>query len=220
MKITDGTAEFEIKELDRLTITGVEGKTDLHSALHRYGDNPTDLRGLTNEQWHDKGTFISYFSKDGLIENQPSTFGQLINLIPTNDSSISNINKEILQLFLNQPNGDIFVRGGNGIINIKDEKFKQCVMLKDKSGNTSEGWRLYSDNYFEYWAVKKAPTQITYPFPIDSWESNIQATLIDDDYGRGTKVPAFTDRDKTGFLLETTDGERATFYINVKGYAK
>ena len=220
MKVTDGTAEFEIKELDRITITGIEGKTDLHSALHRYGDNPTDLKGLTNEQWHDKGTFISYFSKDGLIENQPATYGQLINLVPSKDSSISNINKETLQLFLNQHNGDIFVRGGNAIINIKDEKFKQCVMLKDKWGNTSEGWRLYSDNYFEYWAIKKAPCYVAYPFPIDNRKSNIQATLIDDDYGRGTKVPAIVDGTETGFNLECTDGERATFYINVKGYTK
>lgn len=218
--LTDGTCVFEIKELDRLTITGIEGKTDLHSALHRYGDNPTDLKGLTNEQWHDKGMFISYFYKDNLIENQPSTYGQLINLIPSKDSSLSNINKEILQLFLTQANGDIYVRGGNDVINIKDEKFKRCVMLKDKSGDSSNGWRLYSDGYFEYWAVKKAPSWVAYPFPIDNLDSNIQATLIDDDYGRGTKIPAFTDRSETGFTLECTDGERATFYINVKGYIK
>lgn len=220
MKITDGTAEFEIKELDRLTIAGIEGKTDLHSALHRYGDNPTDLKGLTNEQWHDKGTFISYFSKDGLIENQPSTYGQLINIIPTNDDSIDSYNQDVQQLFLEQSSGDIFVRGGTANNNIKDEKFKRCVLLKDKSGDTSNGWRLYSDNYFEYWSVKKAPCWVAYPFPIDNRESNIQATLIDDDYGRGTKVPTFVDGTETGFSLECTDGERATFYINVKGYIK
>lgn len=220
MKITDGTAEFEIKEIDRLTIAGIEGKTDFHNALHRYGDNPTDLKGLTNEQWHDKGMFISYFSKDGLIENQPSTYGQLINLVPSKDSSLFNINKETLQLFLTQASGDIFVRGGSDSVDIKDEKFKRCVILKDKSGDTSNGWRLYSDNYFEYWAIKKAPCWVAYPFPIDNRESNIQATLIDDDYGRGTKVPTFVDGTETGFTLECTDGERATFYINVRGYVK
>lgn len=215
--LTDGTCVFEIKELDRLTISGIEGKTDLHSALHRYGDNPTDLKGLTNEQWHDKGMFISYFSKPNLIENQPNTYGQLINLVPSKDSSISNINKETLQLFLAQADGDIFVRGGNDEINIKDEKFKRCVILKDKSGDTSNGWRLYSDGYFEYWRVVHAPTQITYPFPVDNWEGNIQATPITD---YGNKFPKFLNRSETGFRLELTNGTNGYFFINVRGYIK
>lgn len=217
MKIIDGTAEFEIKEIDRLTIAGIEGKTDFHNALHRYGDNPTDLKGLTNEQWNAKGTFISYFSKDNLIENQPSTCGQLINLVPSKDSSISHINKETLQLFLKQADGDIFVRGGNDVINIKDEKFKQCVMLKDKGGNTSSGWRLYSDGYFEYWKVSLAPEQITYPFPIDNWEGSIQATPITD---YGDKFPKFLNRSETGFRLEATNGTQTYFYVNVRGCIK
>lgn len=238
--LTDGTCTFAVKNTySKLNIvtppveaTGSEvvnaewvnsrmqGKTYLHSALHRYGDNPTDLKGLTNEQWHDKGMFISYFSKPDLIENQPSTYGQLINLIPTNDDSIKDYNHNVCQIWVQQSTGDIWTRGGNIDIPLKEQKFNECVILKDKWGDTSEGWRLYSDNYFEYWAVKKAPSYVAYPFPVDNWKSNIQATLIDDDYGRGPKVPAFTDRTKTGFSLETTDGERATFYINVKGYAK
>lgn len=215
--LTDGTCVFEIKELDRLTITGIEGKTDLHSALHRYGDNPTDLKGLTNEQWHDKGTFISYFSKDNLIENQPSTYGQLINLVPSKDPSLSNINKETLQLFLKQADGDIYVRGGNGVINIKDEKFKRCVMLKDKSGNTRTGWRLYSDGYFEYWTLVQTPTQITYPFPVDAWEGSIQVTAINN---YGSKFPKILNRSETGFRLEHVDDSKVYFFVNVRGYVK
>lgn len=215
MKITDGTAEFEIKELDRLTIAGIEGKTDLHSALHRYGDNPTDLKGLTNEQWHDKGTFISYFSKDGLIENQPSTYGQLINIIPTNDDSIDSYNQDVQQLFLEQSSGDIFVRGGTANNNIKDEKFKRCVMLKDKGGNTSSGWRLYSDNYFEYWTEALTPAHITYPFPVDDWDTNIQATQST---SFSDSLPVFEDKEETGFTLRTKNNAPTLFYIVVRGY--
>lgn len=215
--LSDGTAKFEIKALDRLTITGIEGKTDLHSALHRYGDNPTDLTGLTNEQWHDKGMFISYFSKPDLIENQPSTYGQLINLIPTNDESIDNYNQEIMQIWVQQASGDIWTRVGNKGVNIKDEKFRQCVILKDKGGDTKNGWRLYSDGYFEYWLVALTPIQITYPFPVDNWEGSIQATPITDP---GKSFAYFVNRSETGFRLESTNDTNTYFFVNVRGYTK
>lgn len=233
--LIDGTCAFAVKntysKLNIVTppveVTGSEvvnaewvnsrmqGKTDLHNALHRYGDNPTDLKGLTNEQWNAKGTFISYFSKDNLIENQPSTCGQLINLVPSKDSSISHINKETLQLFLKQADGDIFVRGGNDVINIKDEKFKQCVMLKDKGEGTSSNWRLYSDNYFEYWREALAPSRITYPFPVYGSNINIQATQMT---SFSDSLPTFEDNDETGFYLRTKNNTAALFYINVRGY--
>lgn len=235
--LIDGTCAFAVKntysKLNIVTppveVTGSEvvnaewvnsrmqGKTDLHSALHRYGDNPTDLKGLTNEQWHGKGTFISYFSKPDLIENQPSTYGQLINLIPTNDESIKDYNHDVCQIWVQQSTGNIWTRGGNIDIPLKEQKFNECVILKAKWGDTSEGWRLYSDNYFEYWTVKKTPSLVTYPFPIDNWKSNIQATPIDD---YDTRVPTFLDRTETSFVLDCIDGEMGYFFINVKGYAK
>lgn len=192
MKITDGTAEFEIKELDRLTITGIEGKTDLHSALHRYGDNPTDLKGLTNEQWHNKGTFISYFSKPDLIENQPSTYGQLINLIPTNDKSIEGYNQEIMQIWVQHASGDIWTRGGSVSSPISSKVFTKIynsansiVVIDNHISGSGEGWREWSNGLLEQWCwfyIEKNDRTITFlrPFKNNTYMiTNSQSSASD-----------------------------------------
>lgn len=136
MTITDGTAEFEIKELDytrkenfnekyeelkkadannEISIEGVKGPLTLFSLLHRYGVNP-NLNGLSNQQWSDKGIFISYFNENGMFEGQPSRWGQLINL-PCDG------HQEIAQIWIQQASGLIYSRAGNDEVAIKDVSF-------------------------------------------------------------------------------------------------
>lgn len=60
----------------------------------------------TKEWWIAKGNSIFSISIDGLINNQPSQYGTIINTVTSN---------ELQQLFLVHPDGEIYKRGANSI---------------------------------------------------------------------------------------------------------
>lgn len=93
-------------------------KTALWEALH--SQDSTTLTGLTNAQWSALGVFIRYFTTLNNFENQPSQYGQLINL--TADK-----NNEVAQLWLTQPDGILYYRGGNGNTAVKDKTFTRVA---------------------------------------------------------------------------------------------
>ncbi len=98
-----------------MSLLSITDKKDvLWSWLHRYGENyvPTDT---TNAGWNALGLCIIYY-KETLINNQPTRFGQLIN-IP------ADTNYESMQLFIEQNTGGIWKRGGNATIAINDLEF-------------------------------------------------------------------------------------------------
>lgn len=93
-------------------------KTALWEALH--SQDSATLTGLTNAQWSALGVFIRYFTTLNNFENQPSQYGQLINL--TADK-----NDEVAQLWLTQPDGILYYRGGNGNTAVKDKTFTRVA---------------------------------------------------------------------------------------------
>ena len=103
---------------DTLKATGNDLGQLLWSWLHRYGDNyvPSDT---SNKGWGALGICIIYYTET-VLKNQPSQYGQLIN-IP------ANLVYESMQVWINQPNGEIYTRGGNLTTkpNINDEIFIQ-----------------------------------------------------------------------------------------------
>ena len=69
---------------------------------------------------------MSYFDQKDKIANQPTQYGQLLN-IPANKG------EEAFQLWIEQPNGRMYHRGGNGEAAINDTLFKRFLDTDDLS---------------------------------------------------------------------------------------
>lgn len=102
---------------DNLKATGNDLGQLLWNWLHRYGENyvPSDT---SNKGWNALGICIIYYNQSNKIKNQPYQYGQLINIPAT-------FAVESMQIWINQPGGDIYTRGANGTSrpNINDEVF-------------------------------------------------------------------------------------------------
>lgn len=141
-KITDGTATFLVRstggvqsvnnvrpdDAGNISITNVDNASTadtfsktgnelgmlLWNMFHRYGINyvPSDT---SNKGWNSLGLCIIYYI-EFKINNQPSQYGQLIN-IP------ANLNNEATQIWITQPSGEIYSRGGNDSMKINNATF-------------------------------------------------------------------------------------------------
>ena len=102
----------------------LDGDAGLWDYLHRIGVNPT--LPTTNAALNALGVFMSFFSQKDKIANQPTQYGQLLNL-PASKSA------ESAQLWIEQPTGKMYHRGGNGSIAINDTPFKRFLDIDDLS---------------------------------------------------------------------------------------
>lgn len=100
------------------------GDAGLWDYLHRLGVNPT--LPTTNAALNALGVFMSYFNQKDKIANQPTQYGQLINL-PADKGF------ESMQLWIEQATGNMFHRGGKGSIAIDDTPFKRFLDTDDLS---------------------------------------------------------------------------------------
>ena len=113
--------------LDNVTVglaKSLTGDAGLLDYLHRLGINPT--LPTTNAALNALGVFMSYFNQKDKIANQPTQYGQLLN-IPADKGN------ESTQLWIEQPSGKMFHRGGNGSIAINDTPFKRFLDTDDLS---------------------------------------------------------------------------------------
>ena len=101
------------------------GDAGLWDYLHRLGITPT--LPTTNAALNALGVFLSYFTQENKIANQPTQYGQLINIPATKDSM------ESTQLWIEQASGRMFHRSGNGSIAINDTPFKRFLDTDDLS---------------------------------------------------------------------------------------
>lgn len=99
------------------------GDAGLWDYLHRLGNNPT--LPTTNAALNALGVFMSFYQQDK-IANQPTQYGQLLN-IPADKS------QEACQLWVEQNSGRLYHRGGNGSIVINDTPFKRFLDTDDLS---------------------------------------------------------------------------------------
>lgn len=102
----------------------LDGNAGLWDYLHRLGVNPT--LPTTNAALNALGVFMSHISREGLILNQPTQYGQLLN-IPADKGN------ESTQLWIEQPSGRVYCRGGNGSIAINDTPFTRFLDTDDLS---------------------------------------------------------------------------------------
>lgn len=120
----------------------LDGDAGLWDYLHRLGVNPT--LPTTNASLNALGVFMSCFTQENKIANQPGQYGQLLNL-PADKGSDS------AQLWIEQPNGRMFHRGGNGSITINDAPFKRFLDTDDLS---AAGVVAGNVSYANAWWVK------------------------------------------------------------------
>lgn len=116
----DDTGNINITNVDNANTADAFSKTGnelgmlLWNMFHRYGINyvPSDT---SNKGWNSLGLCIIFYSAFK-INNQPGQYGQLINIPadPFNEST---------QIWITQPSGEIYSRGGNGSIKINNATF-------------------------------------------------------------------------------------------------
>lgn len=102
----------------------LDGDAGLWDYLHRLGVNPT--LPTTNAALNVLGVFMSFFNQKDKIANQPTQYGQLINL-PADKGS------ESAQLWIEQDSGRMFHRGGNHSRVINGTPFKRFLDTDDLS---------------------------------------------------------------------------------------
>lgn len=119
-----GTGRASLDDVTVGLAKSLTGDAGLYDYLHRLGTNPT--LPTTNAALNQLGVFMSYFYQENKIANQPTQYGQLLN-IPADKS------REACQLWVEQNSGRLYHRGGNGSIVINDIPFKRFLDTDDLS---------------------------------------------------------------------------------------
>ena len=104
------------------TLTGDNGLWDY---LHRKGAN--FALPSTNALINALGIFLSTYNATGKITNQPSRYGQLLNIPYGRDSA------ESTQLWIAQNSGKVYHRGGNDSVAVTAQAFKRFLDTDDMS---------------------------------------------------------------------------------------
>ena len=113
--------------LENLTDQFVK-KTEVWEAFHKLEDNKNP--GTSDADWNKEGMYVINYNKP-TISNQPTSSGQLINMPYDKDINYST------QLFISQPDGNLYIRASNG--NINGTKFKRVMTSDDVSGVPAVG---------------------------------------------------------------------------------
>ena len=117
---TDSLANVTVGKASTL-----DGDAGLWDYLHRL-DSSASLP-TTNEALSALGVFMRSFHTSAQFSNQPTQLGQLLNIPPALG------NKSGCQLWVENPNGRLYHRGGNGSIAINDTPFKRFLDTDDLS---------------------------------------------------------------------------------------
>jgi len=174
------------------TLAMEEDMRDIHGILHKYSNN-TSFTNLSNQQWNQSGIFSCYFDTEERFENQPTRYGQLINLAPSADKN----SNECAQIWIAQNGGDVWTRGGNGSNPVKDGNFRRLAFIDEIRHVVSEStsgpvfWREWSDGWLEqggYVPSSGRDTQLNYNRPFRSEPSiNVIARARDSTYLKGSQ---------------------------------
>ena len=139
---------------------------NMYAAFHSYGVNyvPADV---SNNGWNALGLCSIYYTENNKIKNQPTQYGQLIN-IPAAQYT------ESTQIWIEQPGGSIYTRGGNGMANINDTPFSlisgQGFVAQSLQQN---GWVKAANGLIIQWVTSTVETDtiktITLPIQFTNW---------------------------------------------------
>lgn len=131
IKNTVSTDDYSalVEKLEAITnslselIDGYVKKTEVYEAFHKVANNYNP--GTTDNDWNKEGTYIATYDSS-TISNQPAASGQLINIPYDKSAGYST------QLFISQPDGEMYIRSSNGDIN--NTAFKKVMTSDDVSG--------------------------------------------------------------------------------------
>lgn len=107
------------KEADALT-----GNMALYNYLYRF-DNLSPQLSKSNRELNAMGIFIKNYGIDNHFDNKPTDWGQLINL------PAGMWNDESTQFWVDRPDGHLYIRCGNGNININNTPFRKILDFED-----------------------------------------------------------------------------------------
>lgn len=134
----------------------------LWEGMHAYPRNyvPSDV---SNVGWNKLG-FCSIYYDTPVLNNQPSSYGQLINIPITKDGI------ESTQLWIDQPSGLISFRGGNANISINDAQFKTVattddVNAREKVNSQGSNWIRYESGLQLCW-ISSVNQSAWWSFPV------------------------------------------------------
>ena len=138
---------------------GVTPKT-LLDGIYYYPANhvpPT----LTNSGWASLGFCSIFYAGVNKINNQPTMYGQLIN-IPIKGFD------EIAQIWISQSSGDIYSRGANPSINIDGTPFKKYATLDEVEQVNKQGdnWIRYKSGLQLCWYSNAPGSKTRWNFPV------------------------------------------------------
>ncbi len=157
--------------------------------FHRYGLNyvPPDV---TNNGWNSLGLCLIYYT-EVKIKNQPSTYGQLLN-IPANQYF------ESTQIWIEQDSGALYFRGGNGSNIVNDKVFTRVATEADVSSAgygiiaanlAQNGYVKFANGLILQWGYYEAgQTTYTLTFPISFRQRALSMCLSNSNNGKGKAV--------------------------------
>lgn len=175
--ITDGTVGWKLIQRYTEVLPIANGGTGANTVsaackalgldwdwFHRYGLNyvPSDV---TNNGWNSLGLCLIYYT-EVKIKNQPSTYGQLLN-IPADQYH------ESTQIWIEQASGALYFRGGNGSAIVNDEVFTRVATEADVSSAgygivaaslAQNGYVKFANGLILQWGV--CNTEKYHAFPI------------------------------------------------------
>ena len=191
----------------------LDGDAGLWDYLHRIGVNPT--LPTTNAALNALGVFMSFFNQKDKIANQPTQYGQLLNL-PADKSA------ESAQLWIEQPTGKMFYRGGDSATAINDTPFKRFLDTDDLSAAGVVAGDVSNANA---WWVKLSGAvpliiqggfssgYITYPIAFSSFSS----VVVQGKQSGGACEFRVWNTSKTGFQTAADRETQGLFWIAI-GY--
>ena len=191
----------------------LDGNAGLWDYLHRNGENPT--LPTTNAALNALGVFMSYFIQKDKIANQPTQYGQLLN-IPADKGY------ESTQLWIEQPSGKMFHRGGNYSNHVNDTPFIRFLDTDDLSAAGVVAGDVSNPNS---WWVKlggtipiiiqggynKVQATVTFPISFHSTALSVVASLSRSDE-EAAQTWSYTDRQ---FYLYQRYGDRYAHWIAI-----
>ncbi len=120
-----GTGRASLDDVTVGLAKSLTGDAGLWDYLHRLDGG--DSLPTANEALSALGVFMRSFHTSAQFSNQPTQLGQLLNIPPALG------NKSGCQLWVENPNGRLYHRGGNGSIAVNDTPFKRFLDTDDLS---------------------------------------------------------------------------------------
>ena len=125
-----GTGKSDLKDITVGTANALAGNTALHDYLYRF-ENLSPQLPKSNSELNAMGIFVKNYGANDLFDNKPTKWGQLINFPAWVGGDESG------QFWIARPDGRLYMRCGNGNININNTPFRKILDTEDISGNVS-----------------------------------------------------------------------------------